>query len=138
MCLIVKEGCKIEIAKEDITTYKHVRDFKEYWRGLFYPTQIFLFNQVQQAKRIIGLLNVINVDHLELNNDGHDYNTISNGFHSYLNRKYSDSKEFICIIPKESEYCLGKYGEIVSNKIIVFRTEYDYFKYRGWTKVSSN
>ena len=129
MCLIVKEGCKIEIAKEDITTYKCVRNFKEYWRGLFYPRQIFLFNQVQQARRITSF-----VDHLELDNDGRGYDTISSGFHSYLDRD-SNSEEFICIIPKESEYCLGEYRQIVSNKIIVFRTEDDYFKYRGWTKV---
>ena len=120
MCLIVKKGCKIEIAKRDITTYKKVRIHDHFlWSGVFYAG-IFRFNKLEKA-----------VTNLSIN----ESKEINEGFHSFK-RSYDNyvlcGQLVTCIIPKGSEYCLGIEGDIVSNQIIVFRTVFDYIKYKLW------
>ena len=102
MCLIVREGGKIEIAKKDITTYKKVRILNNrWWSGIFYKENIFRFNKLEKT--------VINLRIY--------YGEINEGFHSFKRLRYNyitSGKLVICIIPKGSEYCLGN-GDIVSN-----------------------
>ena len=133
MCLIVKEDCKIEIAKVDVTTYKYIDDYNDdYWCGIYFSTPKFSYNQIQQAKNKDYSL-FKNIEHLQIYNG-----MINEGFHSFINEyHYSRSKGSICIIPKGSEYCLGINDDIVSNQIIVFKTEEDYDRYIA-SKVSSN
>jgi hypothetical protein len=52
-----------------------------------------------------------------------DYNcrVINSGFHAYIKDTYFHVID--AIIPKGAEYCIGEYGEIVSNKIIVFSSK---------------
>ena len=120
MCLIVKEGCKIETAKEDITTYKKVMIQDDFlWSGVFYGGR-FRFNKLEKT-----------VTNLSIN----ECKNIEEGFHSFKRSRDNYiifGKLVICIIPKGSEYCLGKSGDIVSNQIIVFRTFFDYIKYKLW------
>ena len=140
MCLLVKEGCKIEIAEKDITTYKCVYDGENYWCGIFYSHPRFLYNEVQKAKHLkLGVIELsIDLEHLQIENCG----IINEGFHSRVNPCGSPVnsiviKMAICIIPKGSEYCFGEYDDIVSNQIIVFKTEEDYDRYIA-SKVSSD
>ena len=148
MCLIVKKGCKIEIAEKDITTYKHVYDDGNYWNGIFYSYPRFLYNEIQKAKysdQLWLLLDDNDIDtytelkHLqrEKHNDGTI--VINEGFQSYVKESnhFLYSKIAICIIPKGSEYCFGEYSDIVSNQIIVFKTKEDYDRYIA-SKISSN
>lgn len=121
MCLIIKEDCEIETAKKDITTYKKVRVVNDsFWSGIFFGGR-FRFNKLEKA-----------VTKLSINIFGTE---IDEGFHSFkrLHNNYiTHGKSVICIIPKGSEYCLGTEDDIVSNQIIVFRTVFDYIKYKLW------
>lgn len=120
MCLIVKDGCKIEIAKKDITTYKKVKILNDFfWGGVFFGGA-FCFNKLEKI-----------ITNLSINK----YKKINEGFHSFKRSGYNyitSGKLLICIIPKGSEYCLGINGDVVSNQIIVFRTFFDYIKYKLW------
>lgn len=139
MCLIVKEGCKIEIAEKDITTYKYINSYKDYWYGIFYSYPRFLYNEIQKAKCLNLYESLdINLEHLQGEKCG-DEIIINEGFHSHVNRCTinTDTKQNICIIPKGSEYCLGDDNDIVSNQIIVFKTKEDYDKYIS-SEISSN
>lgn len=136
MCLTVKSGCKIEIAEKDITTYKYVNSYENYWCGIFYSYPRFLYNEIQKAKYLSLELKSWSYDLKHLQIEG---TTINEGFHSCVNfcTFDIDSKQNICIIPKGSEYCFGKNNDIVSNQIIVFKTKEDYDKYIS-SKISSN
>jgi hypothetical protein len=150
MCLTVKEGCKIEIAEKDITTYKYVNSYENYWCGIFYSYPRFLYNEIQKAKYSdleIELCLLLDNDeinaytelkHLQGEKCG-DEIIIDEGFHSYVNRCTinTDTKQNICRIPEGSEYCFGEDNDIVSNQIIVFKTIGDYEKYIS-SKISSN
>ena len=143
MCLTVKEGCKIEIAEKDITTYKYVNSYENYWCGIFYSYPRFLYNEIQKAQYLslevescLGIDKSYDLKHLQMD----DWNTtINEGFHSYVNRCTinTDTKQNTCIIPEGSEYCFGEDNDIVSNQIIVFKTKEDYDKYIA-SKISSN
>lgn len=135
MCLVVKKGCKIEIAEKDITTYKYINNYDEnYWCGIFYPYPRFLYNEIQKAKYSFSLYDR-NLEHLRIEK----CRIINEGFHSHINPygSYFTIKKTFCIIPKGSEYCFGEYDDIVSNQIIVFKTKEDYDRYIT-SKISSN
>lgn len=146
MCLIVKKGCKIEIAEKDITTYKCIISYENYWTGIFFLIPAFAYNKLQKAKCLIeiGLLDdidesCINLEHLQGERHNDDIIVINEGFHSHVKEinHFPYNKQAICIIPKGSEYCLGINDDIVSNQIIVFKTKEDYDKYIA-SKISSN
>ena len=138
MCLIVKSGCKIEIAEKDITTYKYIYDGKDYWCGIFYSDPRFLYNEIQKAKHLkLGVIEPsIDLEHLKI-----ESGIINEGFHSHIKEvnhdRFISIEKAICIIPKGSEYCLGLYDDIVSNQIIVFKTREDYDRYIT-SEISSN
>ena len=138
MCLIVKEGCKIEIAEKDITTYKCINEHENYWTGVFYRSPSFAYNKLQKAKHLCLDVHA-DIDHLQIERHGNGI-IIDEGFHSLINKdgySFATFKKAICIIPKGSEYCFGEYDDIVSNQIIVFKTIGDYEKYIA-SKISSN
>ena len=136
MCLLVKKGCKIEIAEKDITTYKYVNSYKNNWIGIFFPVPSFTHNKLQKAKCLSIDDLPIDLKHLQGEKCG-DEIIINEGFHSLLVKPSFLNKLFICIIPKGSEYCFGEDNDIVSNQIIVFKTRQDYDRYIA-SKVSSN
>lgn len=134
MCLLVKEGCKIEIAEKDITTYKCINEYENYWTGVLYRSPSFAYNKLQKAKHLC-LDAYADIDHLQIEIFG-----IDEGFHSLINKDshfFAAFKKAICIIPKGSEYCFGKDDEVVSDQIIVFKTKEDYDRYIA-SKISSN
>jgi hypothetical protein len=138
MCLIVKEGCKIEIAEKDITAYKCINEYENYWTGVLYRSPSFAYNKLQKAKHLC-LDAYADIDHLQIERFGNGI-IIDEGFHSLINKDgyfFAAFKKAICIIPKGSEYCFGKDDEVVSDQIIVFKTKEDYDRYIA-SKVSSN
>ena len=138
MCLIVKEDCKIEIAEKDITTYKCIDEYENYWTGVLYRSPSFAYNKLQKAKHLC-LDAYADIDHLQIERCGNEI-TIDEGFHSLINKDdyfFAAFKKAICIIPKGSEYCFGEDNEVVSDQIIVFKTKEDYDRYIA-SKISSN
>jgi hypothetical protein len=132
MCLYVKENCKPEIATEDIHCYKKALKSKDGWQGYFqkyfeYSETIFPWNTIVTAK------NNLNdpIEHLEIiSNFLSTEQYITRGFHACIGKIPFPSLFYhYCIIPAGSEYCYGKYDEIVSTQMIVFRRKFDYLLY---------
>ena len=129
MCLFVPKDGKIEIAKKDIKVYKAVLnlDDETCWRSIFFFTP-FHYNKVETA-----MDGRYPIEHLYIDCRG----CINEGFHSVLKIDdvvFGEVKNIrICIIPKGSEYCIGRDGDVVSVKLIVFETLFDYvfFKLKG-------
>ena len=140
MCLIVKSGCKIEIAEKDITTYKYIISYEDYWTGIFFSNFPFAYNKLQKAKCLCLESDelYVTMEHLRVKDSGYG-SVITEGFHSYIREPnhFPFDKKVICIIPKGSEYCFGEYDKIVSNQIIVFKTKEDYDRYIT-SKISSD
>lgn len=123
MCLIIKDGCHIEIAKEDIVTFKHViRRKNNYWEPVCKGSELYKYNKVLTARRF-PYKPTNTIEHLQVM-----YGTISEGFHSRVRKTIFCNK--ICIIPKGSEICYGDDNDIVSLHIIVFENRLSYLKYR--------
>lgn len=147
MCLIVKEGCKPEIAEKDILCFKVVEEYSmETWIPCYISTTMtFSYNTVINAKKISypnpPTVEIISdIKHLEVCNlvpeDIYQaVETIYNGFHSnrdFLSACFHNIGGFIkiCIIPKGAEYCLGNDHDIVSTQLIVFSNLKEYIKYK--------
>jgi len=129
MCLITKKK-KVSIAKRDKTVIKWINFFDDnpnVWSGPIYNNEVFPFNEIVIAKDSHGK----EIDHLQI-----CMGCIDEGIHSYriYSLNYLDDDTCICVIPRGSEYCYGRGGEIVSLKIIVFSNYKEYFKYR-WKKL---
>ena len=133
MCLRVKDNAYIEIAKEDILCYKFV---KRGFLNLFWHSPLYEKKARRNYKKVLKA-----VDHLKLEcgdpgSRSSDF-FIGPGYHAFLTEKDAMSNYIggkilstICdlrqvIIPKGSEYCLGEFGTIVSNQIIVTRNVFD-------------
>lgn len=148
MCLYVKEGCKPEIAKEDIVCWKIVckyNDYKNRWCGPFYGG-IYKqrYNRILNAKGI-NVLRRGNITHLEPIGDASGEQRINEGFHAIVDttsevrvriqekfttlQPAADYPFRKAIIPKGAEYCLGNSFDIVGTHIIVFRDELSYKMY---------
>ena len=135
MCLLTKH--KIRLAKRDITVTRTVIKLTENtWCGYFYSYTDFLFNEIVTARTIDGK-EITNLIQTPTCCDSSWY-TIEEGFHSKRILDPLDYNcipiEYICIIPKGSEYCYGINSEVVSTKIIVFSSYKEYFKYK-WKKL---
>ena len=102
---MVKSGCKIEIAKENIHVFKRIKCIKDHDKW------------ISPVRKTVHELNkvLIACEHLSIKK-GMYYDAIHEGFHAYVEE---DLGLIPAIIPEGSEYCLGKHGEIVSNQIIV-------------------
>lgn len=125
MCLIIKAGCHIEIAKKDIVTFKYVIKRKNnHWEPLCKGSELYEYNKVLTARRFpFGPTDTI--EHLQVINGRRE--TINEGFHSKV-KDLSCNK--ICIIPKGSEICYGDDNDVVSLYIIVFKNMLSYLMYR--------
>ena len=144
MCLRVKKGCRPEIAKKDITTWKYVvdtfnvnRSWKPVFRGGYLP-----YDEPVTAEEWNERCDRVPVSKLHVREYASvKYGEIFTGFHSLRNlwgvfnmlgvlghmRQYSLKW---CIIPKGAEYCKGTHGEIVSTGIIVFRSFSNYLNHK--------
>lgn len=124
-----KHGCNIEITKEPRVIWKIVHVEDKIWRPIYFGTTLYLYNAKYEA-----------CEHLEVKEDGRIYA----GFHAFTNpdiavrekqkilEKLSPGDKVIdryniqvlrCVIPEESEYCLGENNQIVSSCIRVFRDD---------------
>lgn len=131
MCLIVPEDGKIEKAKKNIKVYKGVLDFDDEtgWRSPCFFTH-FDYNKVETARD-----GKTPIEHLSIKSKSVELNCkgrINEGFHSMLKKEDVDLGEIVCecIIPKGSEYCIGRDGDVVSVKLIVFETWFDYVVFK--------
>jgi len=129
MCLYVKEGCKPEIATKDILCYKRVDNHITYWKPCIYTENVeysYPYNKVLTAE-YCSKGEIHPIQHLKMEKVA-DYYKINEGFHA----RYIGKSNFLktCIIPKGTEYCLGKDGDIVAVNMIVFRSIEDYRWYR--------
>lgn len=119
MCLIIKEGCKIEIAEKPIPVYKIVDYIGD--RG-------FLWNKTWKAviRRTRHRYNryLVACIHLEINELG----KINEGFYAYINNGGGPGLRY-AIIPRGAEYCLGVGNDIVANQMIVFSSKKKFDKY---------
>lgn len=124
MCLFIKNGCHIEIAKKDIVTFKNVLKRKNNcWEPHCRGSELYKYNKVLTARKF-PYASKNTIEHLKAINDVR----IEEGFHSRVKRTSSCNK--ICIIPKGSEICYGDSNDIVSLHIIVFKNIFSYLKYR--------
>lgn len=129
MCLYIKEGCKPEIAKKDIVCYKRVDDHITYWKPRIYTYNTkysYSYNKILTAESCSNG-KIHSIQHLEMEMFM-DYSKINEGFHARYIGKSSLLKT--CIIPKGTEYCLGKDDDIVAVNMIVFRTMLGYYWYK--------
>lgn len=120
MCLTVKSGCKIEIAKNPIAVYrmynKHGFIFNRRWGPSIWETsKRWKYNKLIKS-----------CEHLTIQGNNMVGQFIGPGFHSHLVKNDSNIN---AIIPIGSEYCLGEFNEIVSNQIIVFSSKRHLKKY---------
>lgn len=122
MCLTTKEG--IWIADEDIHVCKEIGDrldliFKKLWNSPHMDTW-HKFNEILEA-----------VEHLEQRvYPISGVREINEGFHAYTDTSKIDGYMKVhAIIPKGSEYCRGNCGDIVSNRLIVFSSNWRYKRY---------
>ena len=127
MCLIVKLGCKPEIARKDIVCWKRVgtKCLQGNWMPVIFANsyRTFPLNRVATALKD----DKEPISHLEIDELGYA-ETIDYGFHA--NTKFFTPDHKICVIPAGAEYCLGTDNEIVVTQIIVFDTYMDYIWYR--------
>lgn len=117
MCLIIRGNCKPEIAKEDITCWKMVVDWdKTKWMA---PIRHTLHNYDE----VLAICDRLEMEYYK------GRNIIERGFHAYTNEKEAKyyttlfpSRIMVkCTIPKGADYCVGKYNEIVANRMIVHK-----------------
>ena len=128
MCLIIKDGCYIEIAKKDIVTFKEVIKQKgNYWEPIYMGPEYYKYNEVLTARRY-PYASTDTIEHLQSEELITGKLVICEGFHSKVKKTLFCSK--ICIIPKGSELCYGNDNDIVSLHIVVFKNGLSYLKYR--------
>ena len=130
MCMIVKEGCKPEIAKEDIVCYKIVgysSDETE-WRAIFrdtfhkYDTVLDIHNplSVKTWTEARGA-NRLNIGWMYIEEGFHAYSTLRQVNFEYDRRDIPGELIAKCTIPKGAMYCYGTNDRIVANKMIVHK-----------------
>jgi hypothetical protein len=126
MCLFIKDGCNIEIAKKDIVTFKTVLERENYWEPSYIGTESYEYNKTLTARKYPHTPKDT-IEHLQKGKIG-NCPVIHEGFHSRVIDNVFCNK--ICIIPKGSEICYGDNNDIVSSHIIVFKNRSSYLKYR--------
>ena len=125
MCLVIKDGSKITIAKNDIKVYKLVKKHWNYWNPMYQQEDL----KFKYGKLIIALdkdLKPIKKLNIRF---GINCSMIFEGFHSRV-LKNSHITNTICIIPKGSQICYGDYNDIVSTQLIVFKNSFQYLMYK--------
>jgi hypothetical protein len=126
MCLFIKDGCHIEIAKKDITTFKEVLRRNNCWEPACKGSETYEYNKILTARKS-PFTPADTIEHLQIDIT-YGVGTIYEGFHSRVEKTFICNK--ICIIPKGSEICYGENNDIVSLHIIVFKNKLCYLKYK--------
>jgi len=131
MCLYIRKGNKIEIAKEDLVCYKALfEDTEETWFPYFMHnnyTLKFKYNESLEAVDHLKAEDCSNTPLIDTSGKVFSTEFIKTGFHAYSVRLINFEKSLFiqttkfhkAIIPKGSEYCLGVFGDIVANRMIV-------------------
>ena len=103
------------IAKDDIVVFKVLDHKKDGWKTPYRDKRVFfIFGEA----RLRAKLNVSNNEYVD------------EGIHSCLHASTATSvwsdcdngNVFTAIIPKGAEYFVGRWGDIVSNKLIIYKT----------------
>lgn len=134
MCLYLKEGEKVRVARKNILVKKWVIPTinSNSWFPVFREeTGELEFNKVLKAKCLDSEMKLVDLDGLKVNGG-----MIDSGFHSY--RLFADpfsfykrsGTKYYAVIPRGSEYAKGGYGDIVSTQIIVFSNLWEYLKWK--------
>lgn len=139
MCLVVKSDCKIEVAERPIPVIKVVSKESKILLGLIKFWHPFYINRLERFayNRVLKS----SVENLKEIPDSHNcvVRNIIEGFHAFLSsnnylkdiHRYKNFEyiERYAVIPEGVEYCYGKFGEIVANKMIVFSSEEKFNRY---------
>ena len=123
MCLIIKDGYHIEIAKKDIVTFKEVIEWPNHWEPKYMGSSLHEYNKVLTARKY-PFIPYNTIEHLQVIHG----KEINEGFHSNVKKTCMCNK--ICIIPKGSEICYGTNNDIVSLHIIIFKNKLSYLMYK--------
>lgn len=135
MCLIIKTGCKPQVAEEPILVHKQVLvgkdDNRSWWvspyrhRGRTNEFGVEIHAEVPRGFTYEKL------KHLKPISDNLEYKIIKEGLHAYA-MLTNDMVRYIirqgfcvvpAIIPPGTEYCLGQDNDIVATRMIVCEDE---------------
>lgn len=124
--MLVKFDHKIEIAEKPIPVMKftesRARNNRK-WFVEFMTKRKYRYEDISKGPR-----------HLEMKKSGFSL-VIESGIHAYLKSEFSDRFPFYdlkyAVVPKGSEYCLGMHGDIMTNRIIIFKNKE---KFESWMK----
>lgn len=139
MCLYLKEGESVRIASRNILVKKWIKPIKDSnsWVPVLRKENGKLeFNKVLRAKYLDSEKKLTDIKRLRVDIDSVCTPHIEAGFHSYrlsatpLSFYREAGTKYYSIIPKGSEYAIGKNGNIVSTKIIVFSNLLKYLKWK--------
>ena len=147
MCLVVNSP--IQIAKREIIVWKIVEPIQNNEIPQWVPIAIketgaYKFNEVLKAR---GIRNekFVEIENLKIvPRDGWDVPVINEGFHSFTTRRLGGpigkgrGQKRIAIIPKGAQYAKGIIDDIVSNRIIVFSSTWEFIKYRLYGHTRKN
>lgn len=151
MCLVVNSP--IQIAKRGILVWKIIEPIQNNEIPQWVPVVIkgtgaYKFNEVLKARGIrdekfIEIENLRIVPKDGLNGD-EAVPVINEGFHSFTTRHLKEligkgmGQKKIAIIPKGAQYAKGTNNDIVSNRIIVFSSTWEFIKYRLYGHTRKN
>lgn len=135
MCLVIKKGCNIEVADEDIICWKVIatstlKGHEDKWLAPIRETE-HVFEKTLIACDSLTRLHFEPTDTMP-GEDEKDY--IEEGFHAFIDMVVADLHAYYspcvrtvvqCTIPKGAQYCLGDSLDIVANKIIVHKNIVD-------------
>jgi len=151
MCLVVNSP--IQIAKREILVWKFVEPIQNNEIPQWVPVAIketgaYKFNEVLKARgirdeKLVEIENLRIVPKDGLNGD-EAVPVINEGFHSFTTRRLGGpigkgrGQKKIAIIPKGAQYAKGIIDDIVSNRIIVFSSTWEFIKYRLYGHTRKN
>jgi len=147
MCLALRKYSKVRVARFPKLVWKIVQiTDKDDWVGPFQKYNYHKFEECLRAEEITAN-GTVPIKRLIITENYFGDKVINYGFHAFRSFYEAKSKVSVfieyrnferglnlvavpCIIPKGAEYCKGKYCEIVSTDIIVFKNFRDLIKNR--------
>lgn len=140
MCLRVKIDHTIQVAEKDIPCVKVVVH-RSWFFGLIKHWKSPMYNKDIKRKynQVLYDIEHLKLDQEEIRLRG-DF-IINQGYHTFIDEEstkllfispeffHQNYKKHYAIIPKGAEYCIGEWGTLVSNKLIVFSSKKKFDKY---------